>query len=399
METSTNKVVSMPNDDETIKSKTIKSVTCSICQEIFTDAVMLMNKSTSCGHTYCLVCIKQWQKTSCHCPECRTVFVKFEPNYAIRAVADSYAPKREAPIQKEETDSKKKKSSKKNEHVSNATSNRTHSSTHQSHDIFKVTRIGSYSDDSSSSNIPVLCDNCTTKILGMSSIDADEDFSLLVYRNLHVLCRECENGITGGATDDRSGGGEDQLDFDTIMQIAMMDDMITQPPEHNRSGVAVQRSMGNSLYFFPKNTVPSTPSFSQNRRPATSTEHKPVSDNLHRLAVARSYSRMRKEDDWLKASEEEISDWSDTEEGSKLGKNRRNTKYITRMSQQLGLAEAQDDRTRSTLSRNIIAMPEGGIGSTKRTVKKPIKKTPKDNGIKKPKKSSKSEKKPKKQKK
>lgn len=51
--------------EELIK-KLDKYLECSICHEHFTDPVTL-----TCGHSYCILCIREHRKKSSDCPECR----------------------------------------------------------------------------------------------------------------------------------------------------------------------------------------------------------------------------------------------------------------------------------------------------------------------------------------
>ena len=75
-----------------IKKTSFENLKCSVCQEIFIDAVVI-----ECGHTFCKHCIEEWQKKFIEenpdeepypCPECRAVFKTFSPNINVNNFID-----------------------------------------------------------------------------------------------------------------------------------------------------------------------------------------------------------------------------------------------------------------------------------------------------------------------
>ena len=75
-----------------IKKTSFENLKCSVCQEIFIDAVVI-----ECSHTFCKYCIEEWQKTFIEenpdeepypCPECRAVFKTFSPNINVNNFID-----------------------------------------------------------------------------------------------------------------------------------------------------------------------------------------------------------------------------------------------------------------------------------------------------------------------
>lgn len=58
---------------ECIQLQDVKeTITCGICLQLFTDP-----RGLSCGHTYCLVCLKGYQDTKSNkeCPVCRALTI------------------------------------------------------------------------------------------------------------------------------------------------------------------------------------------------------------------------------------------------------------------------------------------------------------------------------------
>ncbi len=62
--------------------------TCPVCQDIFTDPVVLL-----CGHSFCKDCLQQWWRQSAlhTCPVCKEIFLMAQPprNLALRNLSDS----------------------------------------------------------------------------------------------------------------------------------------------------------------------------------------------------------------------------------------------------------------------------------------------------------------------
>jgi len=55
-----------------------EELTCSICSELFVSAVSLQ-----CVHTFCKLCIEQWEETSNTCPICRVKIEQQASNYIL----------------------------------------------------------------------------------------------------------------------------------------------------------------------------------------------------------------------------------------------------------------------------------------------------------------------------
>lgn len=139
---------------------------CTICMELFNDPL-----TTNCGHTFCKCCIVQWKQSSNKCPICSNRPLQFQPsvNFAIKSLTDSYRTKPPAPPAPSSPPSTREKK-RKRKPVANSTC-----------------------------AVDSICDRCTEKILGLSSLDANEDFASLLAKNTDLLCTLCRS-----ATRDRS---------------------------------------------------------------------------------------------------------------------------------------------------------------------------------------------------
>lgn len=58
-------------------------LTCSVCTELFIEAVTL-----GCSHTFCKFCIEQWRKNADLCPICRTKIKGLFPTLIINNLVE-----------------------------------------------------------------------------------------------------------------------------------------------------------------------------------------------------------------------------------------------------------------------------------------------------------------------
>lgn len=68
-------------------------LTCSVCTELFIEAVTL-----GCSHTFCKFCIEQWRKNADLCPICRTKIQGLFPTLVINNLVEKVSNKRNKTI-------------------------------------------------------------------------------------------------------------------------------------------------------------------------------------------------------------------------------------------------------------------------------------------------------------
>ena len=163
----------------------IKEITCSICYSIFKEPFTI-----SCGHTFCKICIKKWLKIAEICPICKRYCTELPEgeNIIIKSISEKY---------------------------------RDYGNRNQT--------IDSGNNITTSNSFPVikfrndcLCDKCTEKVLLMSSTDKDEDFNILIKKNKHLLCDQCNNIIFDNNASSMEKHDDDDIDILTEKEIQML---------------------------------------------------------------------------------------------------------------------------------------------------------------------------------
>ena len=153
----------------------LQDITCSICTNLF-----IQPFSISCGHTFCKTCITRWIKQRKICPICNSKIIKLpeKENVIIKSIV---------------------------ERCNKGNQNQNQNQNQNNTDV-AIDKLGNN----------CLCDKCTEKILSMSSLNSNEDFSILIKKNKDLLCSECNNTIISNNTSIEIFNKEEYYNDDTL---------------------------------------------------------------------------------------------------------------------------------------------------------------------------------------